>query len=390
MPPYSYNSSNQLTTTPSATFAYDANGNTSTKVDASGTTTYNWDFENRLTSVTLPGAGGTVSFRYDPFGRRIQKSSLSGTTNYLYDSSSSVEELDQNGATLAHYAQGEGTDEPLAELHSGAMGFYEEDGLGSVTSLTDSTAAVLNSYSYDAFGNTSASAGSFVNPYRYTGRDYDPETGLLYYRSRYYDSQAGRFLTEDPIGLGGGINFYAYAGNDPADLTDPFGLCPPDKCPDKEERLAKMKWLIEAVRGNKKIEFKGLAQRFSQYLGSKPGVGYADSNHVDEYYKLQNQIKDLIKDYINSGCGDPPDSIKDWSTRQLPELTPKPNSNPNSNSLVDWYWKHYPFTGPFWDGVRDWQNDVERRSFVALNLFQVGWELPAPHPILCLGGNGDN
>jgi YD repeat-containing protein len=66
-------------------FTYDANGNTLAKVDSSGTTTYGWDFETQLTSLVLPGAGGTVTFKYDPFGRRIQKSSSSGTTNYLYD-----------------------------------------------------------------------------------------------------------------------------------------------------------------------------------------------------------------------------------------------------------------------------------------------------------------
>src|SRR6185437_16021976 len=154
MSPYAYNTSNELTSTPSATFDYDSNGNTTTKVDSSGTTLYTWDFENRLTSVTLPGAGGTVWFKYDPFGRRIQKSSLSGMTNYLYDGSNSVEELDQTGAILAHYAQGAGKDEPLAELRSGTGVYYQQDGLSSVTSLTGTTGTISISYTYDAFGNT--------------------------------------------------------------------------------------------------------------------------------------------------------------------------------------------------------------------------------------------
>jgi YD repeat-containing protein len=73
---YAYNNSNELTSTSNATYTYDNNGNTLTKVDSTGTTTYAWDFENRLTSVTLPGSGGTVSFKYDPFGRRIYKPTL--------------------------------------------------------------------------------------------------------------------------------------------------------------------------------------------------------------------------------------------------------------------------------------------------------------------------
>src|SRR5208282_6490723 len=92
--------------------ALDANGNTTTKTDSTGTTTYSWDFENRLTSVTLPGSGGSVSFKYDPFGKRIQKvftqGSSSTTTNYLYDGKGPnlVEEVDANGNVTARYVYG--------------------------------------------------------------------------------------------------------------------------------------------------------------------------------------------------------------------------------------------------------------------------------------------
>src|SRR6185437_9304659 len=198
----------------------------STKADTNGTTTYNWDFENRLTSVVLPGTGGTVTFRYDPFGRRIQKASANGTTNYLYDDSNSVEEVDQAGAVLVHYAQAEGIDKPLAAVRGGIEGFYEQDGLGSVTSLTDSTGAVLNSYAYDSFGDVAASSGSFVNPFLYTGRDYDSETGLKYYRARYYDSLVGRFLSEDSFRFQAGVNFYPYTSDNPTNFIDPSGYKP--------------------------------------------------------------------------------------------------------------------------------------------------------------------
>ncbi len=67
---------------------------------------------------------------------------------------------------------------------------------------------------------------SVRNPFRYTGREYDAESGLYYYRARYYDPALGRFLSEDPIGLEGGINPYAYVGNDPVNNRDPSGLCP--------------------------------------------------------------------------------------------------------------------------------------------------------------------
>lgn len=64
----------------------------------------------------------------------------------------------------------------------------------------------------------------FVNPYQYTGRDYDSETGLQYYRARYYSSDGGRFLSEDPVKFSGGMDFYTYTGNDPLNWFDPSGL----------------------------------------------------------------------------------------------------------------------------------------------------------------------
>ena len=224
MSPYVYNSSNELTSTPAATYAYDNNGNTLTKTDSSGATTYNWDFDNRLTSAAVPGVG-TVSFRSDPFGRRIQKSGPSGTINYFYEGANAIEEIDTSGNLLAHYAQGGRVDEPLATLRSGVTAFYQEDGLASISSLSSLTGALSDSYTYDAFGNPSHS-GSFLNPYRYTGRDYDSETALQYSRARYYDPLIGRFLSEDSIRFAAGPNMYAYVRNNPQNFSDPSGNIP--------------------------------------------------------------------------------------------------------------------------------------------------------------------
>src|SRR6202162_4021538 len=82
-------------------------------------------------------------------------------------------------------------------------------------------------YTYDSFGKLTASTGSLVNPFRYTARESDTETGLYYYRARYYDPASGRFLSEDPLQFyGGGANFYRYAFNSSANLNDPSGLAP--------------------------------------------------------------------------------------------------------------------------------------------------------------------
>ena len=196
--PYNYNASNQLTSKPNTTYTYDNNGNTATKVDSTGTTQYFWDIENRLSSVTLPGSGGTVSFKYDPFGRRIYKSSSSGTSVFAFDGDNLVEETNSSGAAVARYAQTQNIDEPLAMLRSAATSYYHADGLGSVTSLSNAAGSIANTYTYDSFGKLTNSTGSLVNPFRYTARESDTETSLYYYRARYYDPQTGRFTREDP------------------------------------------------------------------------------------------------------------------------------------------------------------------------------------------------
>ncbi len=222
--PYLYNNSNELTSTPLAGFSYDENGNTTSKTDGSGTTNYTWDYENRLVSASVPGTG-TVSFAYDPFGRRIFKSSASATTIYAYDGDTVVEELDGSGGVVARYAQGLGIDEPLAMYRGGTASYYHADGLGSVTSLADSSGVVAASYVYDSFGNLSSSSGTLTNNFRYTGREFDSETSLYYYRARYYDpSVGGRFLSEDPMRLRTELNFYMYVGNSPQNFVDEFGL----------------------------------------------------------------------------------------------------------------------------------------------------------------------
>ncbi len=222
--PYSYDSSNELTSKPGVTYTYDANGNTLTKTAPNGMTTYTWDFENRLTSVAT-SKGKMASFKYDPFGRRIFKDSPTKTTIFAYDGDNIVEDLDLTGKPVARYTQGLGIDEPLATTASGVMSFYHADGLGSITSLSDPTGAVANSYTYDSFGNVTASTGTVSNRFFFTARENVAKAGLLYYRARYYDPSVGRLLNEDPIRFQAGTDFYTYVHNNPINLIDPAGLC---------------------------------------------------------------------------------------------------------------------------------------------------------------------
>lgn len=219
LPNLTYDNSNKLINDSDDTYTYDANGNMLTKTDSSGTTHFSWDFENHLTSVTRPD-GNVTSFGYDPIGRRIQKNAAV----YLYDGVNLVEETDNSGNRTAKYTFGGVVDEPLAAYRGGLTSFYEADGLRSITSLSTPAGLVSDVFVYNSFGETTTSDGSFNQPFRFTGRELDPETGLYYYRARYYDAAIGRFISEDPLRNAAGPNYYAYVHNNALNSTDPSGL----------------------------------------------------------------------------------------------------------------------------------------------------------------------
>jgi len=175
-----------------------------------------------------PTAFATSTYRYDGLGRRIQKTlstqSSALSTSYVYDGEDILLEYDGGNVLQARYTHGPGIDEPIAVTKGGSTFFYHQDGLGTVTDLTDSVGATAKSYSYDAYGAIVDQTGTVEQSYTYTGRELDSETGLMYYRARYYDPTTGRFLHKDPIGFAGGdLNLYSYVKNNPTNFIDPAG-----------------------------------------------------------------------------------------------------------------------------------------------------------------------
>ncbi|MCP4397720.1 MAG: hypothetical protein GY801_10525 [bacterium] len=209
-----------------AALEYDDSGNLLTD----GANDYGYDLFNRQISVI--GLDSTSEYVYDALGRRVAKIVDGETTFYLYNAGYQViEERDAADALLARYTYGSGIDEPLTMERGGQTYYYHRDGLGSVTELSDQSGALVERYAYDVYGaptifdsnNNPLDASAIENPYLFTGRRYDPESGNYYYRARIYSPELGRFLQGDPLGYVDGLNLYAYVGNNPASWVDPYG-----------------------------------------------------------------------------------------------------------------------------------------------------------------------
>lgn len=234
-----YNAASQFQGT-TAAFYYDANGSLTRKLTGAGTLDLAWDETNRLQSASTGTGGLSQSYAYDPYGRRIAKTHNGATTHYLYDGDAIHAEYSAWSQPQALYAQGPMLDEalakhPLSNGQFGAARHYHADAQGSVNAVTTHDAAANDPIEgvagYDPWGVARYSGGGTppTTGYGWQGREQD-ETGLMYFRARYYDPAAmststpvGRFISRDPLGLAGGLNPYAAFENDPVNLADPMG-----------------------------------------------------------------------------------------------------------------------------------------------------------------------
>jgi RHS repeat-associated protein len=216
---YTANALNQYAAVGAVTPTYSANGN----LTFDGTFTFGYDAENRLTSAA--GAGNTAAYSYDAQGRRKTKTVNGATTVFVTDAGNrEVLEYDgSSGAILRWYAYGLGSNEVLNQTNvvAGTRAALIPDIQGSVIASVDSVSGTFSKIGYLPYGKSASAPGSFG----YTAQRIDPETnGLYYYRARQYSPAWGRFLQTDPIGMQGGINLYAYVGNDPLNFNDPDGM----------------------------------------------------------------------------------------------------------------------------------------------------------------------
>ena len=240
-------------------YQYDNNGNMSSRQEIGMTgnlINYTYNSENQLIEINTFASNVLIkisAYKYDALGRRMHKivtdhatPSKSFERKYIYDGQEILAELDEDDFTLAVYTHSTlRTDDVLAaDIKSTELAtstgsyFYLKDALGSVVDVTDDSGSIVQHYAYSAFGkivkisdgsgNDVTSSPPVKTSYGFTNREHDSETGLMYYRARYYSPEIGRFISEDPrIGSFNKpqtvVNKYIYALNNPNAYTDPSG-----------------------------------------------------------------------------------------------------------------------------------------------------------------------
>jgi RHS repeat-associated protein len=223
------NAVDQYPTVGGNTLSWDSNGN----LAAYNGFTFTHDSENRLTAASKTNM--SAAYAYDALDRRVKKSGT-GVAAAAFLSAGAEEiadyAIDGGGSfnLVQRYVPAAATDERAAIITAGGTVTYPQtDRQGSTVATASASGAVAEGpYTYDPYGNCTTAAGTpcavTANPWRYTGRRLDPETGLLYYRARYYAPDIGRFIETDPVGSADFPNLYAYVHNDPVDGSDPSGM----------------------------------------------------------------------------------------------------------------------------------------------------------------------
>jgi RHS repeat-associated protein len=224
-----YNSGNRLALYGDNHYSYDERGNRTLAARGKQQAIkqhLHYNALNQLTSVDVQNR--TTRYQYDALGRRISKRSAVNSTEFLWLDNTLLSEtttdIGEQPQTAKIYLFEPGTHKPLAVAQNDEIFHYHLDHLGTPQEITNAQGKIAWSASYKAYGNLALVQDNEIeNNIRFQGQYYDEETGLHYNRFRYYDPACGRFISQDPIGLLGGVNNYQYAPN-PVSWVDPFGL----------------------------------------------------------------------------------------------------------------------------------------------------------------------
>jgi RHS repeat-associated protein len=219
-----YDVANRIQTWGNKTFSHDADGNRLQANDASGAEKYAWDARGRLTSITRPD-GSVIELGYDFANNLARISTPDGDESLLNDASGNVVLRRTNDGTIQRMLSGLAMDHQVALLDSARGVRYPLlSRPNSTVATVDAKGIVDGQFSYEPYGETAVTQSATADyPFLFTGRTRVTD-GLYYYRARFYDPLTSRFISEDPLGFGGGdLNLYRYVGGQPVDRVDPSG-----------------------------------------------------------------------------------------------------------------------------------------------------------------------
>ncbi len=207
-------------------YVWDARGRMTSQTRDSISTGYRWDALDRLVEITAPDS--THTYGYDGDGIRVRETNGASTRRFLHSREDIVASIDGEGDIVTYYSHSPQIDETLAQLDSGGASYLHHDGLFSVTAVSGPNGQIRGAAQYAAFGGLGESEVS-LGRFGYTNREADP-TGLMYYRSRYYEPGVGRFLSQDAfrgdVFNTASLHRYTYVENDPVNHVDPDGYFP--------------------------------------------------------------------------------------------------------------------------------------------------------------------
>jgi RHS repeat-associated protein len=223
--PYKLNSLNQLLSQTNSIYRYDANGNLKEKTADKHTTRYIYDPLDRL--IEVHDGSDVTTYTYDSFHRRLSKTQNGMTTCYLYQNDNEIGAFNEGKITqlrVLGISYGAEIGGAIALEFDGKTYVPIHDPLGNIVALLDLSGKLIENYRYSAFGEIQIFSEAEVdNPWRYSSKRFDAETGFIFFGRRYYDPEIGRWITPDPAGFADGPNLYAYVHNHPLAYIDPDG-----------------------------------------------------------------------------------------------------------------------------------------------------------------------
>jgi RHS repeat-associated protein len=308
-----HNAANEVTAITGAALRHDDNGNLAE--DARYHFTY--DVENRLVAMTRKSDGKEIArYVYDALSRRVAKITDAAVgvpspreTRYYYDDARIVEAQDPAGASHATFVYGAELDDVLHMRRGGADYYYHQNALGSVIAVSDAAGVAVERYTYDAYGQPTITSGAGApiatnpwgtarsavdNPWLFSGRQFDEESGLFFYRMRYLDPVLGRFISRDPIAYVDGFNLYEYAASNPGKFVDPFGLT--------------LRIGSETVTADLPLYKKLNTDAFTKELldkmiNSKHNYSYRDAAHFSNNAEMRKKFAECMKKHSGASGG---------------------------------------------------------------------------------------